>query len=117
MWDESSYNWHSGECVERQIGVFIPYYQHIRDACRFSKLLIPPKCKTTFIIAGKVNDRSDRTIVCELQKKLYILTGMSREFFKGTEGFIYIVTLTSIEEPLHLPAAKFEFVAQDFPML
>lgn len=57
MWDESSYNWHSGECVERQIGVFIPYYQHIRDACRFSKLLIPPKCKTTFIIAGKVNDR------------------------------------------------------------
>lgn len=61
--------------------------------------------------------KSDRTIVCELQKKLYILTGMSREFFKGTEGFIYIVTLTSIEEPLHLPAAKFEFVAQDFPML
>lgn len=35
MWDESSYNWHSGECVERQIGVFIPYYQHIIDACRF----------------------------------------------------------------------------------
>lgn len=53
-WDESSYNWRSGECVEKQIGVFIPYYQHIRDACKFSKLLIPPKCKTTFIIAGKV---------------------------------------------------------------
>ena len=53
-WDESSYNWRSGECVEKQIGVFIPYYQHIRNACKFSKLLIPPKCKTTFIIAGKV---------------------------------------------------------------
>lgn len=52
--DESSYNWRSGECVEKQIGVFIPYYQHIRNSCRFAKLLVPPKCKTTFIIAGKV---------------------------------------------------------------
>ena len=53
-WDESSYSWRSGECVEKQIGVFIPYYQHIRNSCRFAKLLVPPKCKTTFIIAGKV---------------------------------------------------------------
>lgn len=60
---------------------------------------------------------SDRTILCKLLKKNYILTGISRQFFKGTEGFIYIITLTSVEEPLHLPAAKFEFVAQDFPTL
>lgn len=61
--------------------------------------------------------KSDRTILCKLLKKDYILTGISRQFFKGTEGFIYIVTLTSIEEPIHLPDTKFEFVAQDFPML
>lgn len=55
-WDESSYKLRIGECYEKQIGVFIPYYQHIGDACKFAKLLIPPKCKTTFIIAGKVID-------------------------------------------------------------
>ena len=57
IWDESSYYWFTGECAEKQLGVAIPYYQHIRHACRFAKLTIPPKCKTTFIIAGKVNDR------------------------------------------------------------
>ena len=56
LWDESSYSWCTGECLEKKVGVFIPYYQHIRNACRFSKLLIPPKCETTFIIAGKVID-------------------------------------------------------------
>lgn len=56
LWDESSYYWYSGECVEKKIGVIIPYYQHIRNACRFAKLTIPPKCKTTFIIGGKVHD-------------------------------------------------------------
>lgn len=56
LWDESSYYWFTGECAEKQLGVAIPYYQHIRNACRFAKLTIPPKCKTTFIIAGKVHE-------------------------------------------------------------
>jgi len=54
IWDESSYNWFTGEYVEKKLGLTIPYYQHIRNACRFTKLTITPKCKTTFIIAGKV---------------------------------------------------------------
>lgn len=54
--DESYYNWYNGECFEKQIAVFIDYYKHIRNACRVSNLLIPPKCETTFIIAGKVTD-------------------------------------------------------------
>ena len=56
IWDESSYNWFTGEYFEKKLGLTIPYYQHIRNACRFVKLTITPKCKTTFIIAGKVND-------------------------------------------------------------
>ena len=52
IWDESSRYWATGEYVEKKIGVIIPYYQHIRNACRFSKLTIPPKCKPTFIIGG-----------------------------------------------------------------
>ena len=54
--NESSYYWATGKLHEKRLGVVIPYYQHIRNACRFSKLLIPPKCETTFIIAGKVHE-------------------------------------------------------------
>lgn len=56
IWDESSYYWFTGEYFEKKIGVTIPYYQHIRNACRFSNLLMPSKCKTTFIIGGKVHE-------------------------------------------------------------
>ena len=56
MWDESSRYWNTGEYVEKKIGVIIPYYQHIRNACRFAKLTMPPKCKPTFIIGGKVHE-------------------------------------------------------------